>query len=223
MEIVKTPSEFGHKDIRIVESEDKHLDIVFGGTGDIYWIYDNQEEFFTEEDPMYDSFAIPAREEGLYAIFEELYDDLINGNIYHPEQIPNFYKIADPNAQEKENQRCIQSNKDIKESQRYKNLVNNGVITYYSDEELKENAEIVRISKREDCILLEFIRQSKKDEQGQTRLPGWYFIRIRLNGSSYTPCDIVFWRHFDNLQNYEPQKAKQADSGLTYKKQKTQE
>ena len=81
MEIVKTPSEFGHKDIRIVESEDKHLDIVFGGTGDIYWIYDNQEEFFTEEDPMYDSFAIPARDEGLYAIFEELYNDLINGNI----------------------------------------------------------------------------------------------------------------------------------------------
>ena len=114
MEIVKTPSEFGHKDIRIVESEDKHLDIVFGGTGDIYWIYDNQEEFFTEEDPMYDSFAMPAREEGLYAIFEELYNDLINGNIYHPEQIPDFYKIADPNAQEKENQRCIQSNKDIK-------------------------------------------------------------------------------------------------------------
>lgn len=223
MEIVKTPSEFGHKDIRIVESEDKHLDIVFGGTGDIYWIYDNQEEFFAEEDPMYDLFAIPARDEGLYAIFEELYDDLINGNIYHPEQIPNFYKIAVPNAQEKENQRCIQSNKDIKESQRYKNLVNNGVITYYSDEELKENAEIVRISKREDCILLEFIRQTKKDEQGQTRLPGWYFIRIRLNGSSYTPCDIVFWRHFDNLQKYEPQKDKKTESGLTYKKQKTQE
>ena len=114
------------------------------------------------------------------------------------------------------------SNKDIKESQRYKNLVNNGVITYYSDEEQKENAEIVRISKREDCILLEFLRQTKKDEQGQTRLPGWYFIRIRLNGSSYTPCDIVFWRHFDNLQNYEPQKAKQADSGITLKKQNTQ-
>ena len=153
---------------------------------------------------------------------EELYNDLINGNIYHPEQIPNFYKIADPNAQEKENERCIKSNKDIKESQRYKNLVNNGVITYYSDEELKENAEIVRISKIEDCILLEFLRQTKKDEQGQIRLPGWYFIRIRLNGSSYTPCDTVFWRHFDNLQNYEPQKDKKTESGLTYKKQNTQ-
>lgn len=209
MEIKKERSDVGTLDIRIIESEDKHLDITFGGTGDIYWILDNQEVADVEEDPMYDTFTIPASETDIYKIFEELYDDLINGNIYYPEQLPSYYLAIDPAAQEKENKRCEKSNKEIKESSRYKALVNNGFITFYSDEELKTNAEIVRISKRDDCILLEFLRQTKKDEQNQTRLPGWYFIRIRLNGCTYTPCEIVFWRHFDNLQKYEPSKKKE--------------
>lgn len=203
MKIIKVPSETGTKDIRIEESETKHLDIVFGGTGDIYWIYDNQEIDDLGEDPMYDAFAIPKTNIDIYNIFERLYDDLINGNIYYPEQLPSYYLDIDPQAQEKENKRCIASNKRIVADRRYQSLVKDGYITWYSDEELKENAEIVRISKREDCILLEFIRQTTKDEQGQIRLPGWFYIRIRLDGSTYTPCEIVFWRHFDELQHYE--------------------
>lgn len=216
MEVKKERNELGTLDIRIIESEDKHLDITFGGTGDIYWILDNQEVADVEEDPMYDTFTIPASETELYKIFEELYDDLINGNIYYPEQIPSYYLAFDSKAQEKENERCINSNKEIKESSRYQALVNNGLITFYSDEEYKDNAEIVRISKREDCILLEFVRQTKKDEQNQTRLPGWYFIRIRLNGCTYTPCETVFWRHFDNLQKYEP--IQKVENGISYQK-----
>lgn len=204
MKIIKTPSKIGTIDIRLEESENKHLDIIFGGTGDIYWIYDNQEVADLDEEPMYDTFVISKKDYDIYKIFAELYEDLINGNIYHPDKLPSFCLIGDPEAQEKENIRCIESNKRIKNSWRYKKLVNNGVITWYSDEEYKDNAEIVKISKKEDYILLEFIRQTKRDEQGQIRLPGWYFIRIRLDGSTYTPCDTVFWRHFNNLQQYEP-------------------
>ena len=217
MEVKKERNELGTLDIRIIESEDKHLDITFGGTGDIYWILDNQEVADVEEDPMYDSFAIPSTETELYKIFEKLYDDLIDGNIYYPEQLPSYCLALDPKAQEKENKRCEKSNKEIKESKRYKALVNNRLITFYSDEEYKDNAEIVRISKREDCILLEFIRQTKKDEQNQTRLPGWYFIRIRLNGCTYTPCEAVFWRHFDELQKYE-HTTKLTETGTSYQK-----
>ena len=45
---------------------------------------------------------------------------------------------------------------------------------------------------------------NEEDEQGEIRLPGWYSIRFRMDGSTYTPCDTVFWRHFDNLQQYNP-------------------
>ena len=40
MKITKTKSEIGTYDIRIEENEDKHLDVIFGGNGDIYWVYD---------------------------------------------------------------------------------------------------------------------------------------------------------------------------------------
>ena len=204
MKIIKTPSKVGIIDIRLEESENKRLDIIFGGTGDIYWIYDNLEVPDLEEDPMYDTFIISKKDYDIYKIFDELYEDLINGNIYHPEKLPSFYLIDNPNAQEIENKRCIESNKRIKDSSRYKKLVNNGIITWYSDEEYKDNAEILRISKKADFILLEFIRQTKRDEQGQIRLPGLYYIRFRLDGSTYTPCDTVFWRHFNNFQEYNP-------------------
>ena len=85
----------------------------------------------------------------------------------------------------------------------YKKLVKDDVITWYSDEECEEITEILRISKRKEIILIEFIRQSRIDGLGQTRMPGWYSIRFRSSGSYYQPCDTVFWRHFDNLQNYE--------------------
>ena len=204
MKIIKILSEIGTMDIRIEESENKYLDIVFGGTGDIYWIFDNQEVAYLKEDPMYDTLIIPKTDYDIYKIFEELYNDLINGKIYYPEKIQSYYLNIDPEAQEKENKRCEDSNERIKNSSRYKKLVNNEVITWYSDEEYKDNAEIVRISKQMDYILREFIRQTKEDEQGQIRLPGWYSIRFRLDGSTYTPCDTVFWRHFNNLQQYEP-------------------
>lgn len=204
MNIIKEKNEMGTFDIRIEESIDKHLDIVFGDDGDIYWILDNYEVVDLQDDPMYDTFMIFKKDYDIYQIFNELYEDLINGRIYHPEQLPSYCLMFDKRAQEKENKRCDESNKEIQNNFRYKKLVNNNVITWYSDEEQKCNAEILRISKKEDYILLEFIRQTKKDEQGHIRLPGWYSIRIRLDGSTYTPCENVFWRHFDNLQKYEP-------------------
>ena len=203
MNIIKEKSEIGTFDIRIEESADKHLDIVFGGNGDIYWIFDNYEVANLEEDPMHDTFEIYKKDYDIYQIFSELYEDLINGRIYHPEKLPGYYLTFDPQAQEKENKHCDESNKEIQNSPRYKTLVNNNIITWYSDEEMKENAEILRISKKEDHILLEFIRQTKRDEQGHIRLPGCYSIRIRADGSTYTPCEAVFLRHFENLQKYE--------------------
>ena len=34
-------------------------------------------------------------------------------------------------------------------------------------------------------------------------MPGYYTIRFRMSGCTYEPCEMVFFRHFNNLQNYE--------------------
>ena len=214
MKITKTKSEIGTYDIRIEENEDKHLDVIFGGNGDIYWVYDNFEAAYAEEDSMYEAFTIPIEEEGLYNIFNELYEDLINCRIMVPE--PNeFY----PGQRKADEERCNKSNEELKNDYRYKSLVKDGIITWYSDEEYHEIAEIVRISKVETGILLEFLRQSLKDDMGFRRMPGWYSIRFRTSGSTYTPCDLVFWRHFDNLQKYQDQPSKKGKKELELKKE----
>ena len=151
---------------------------------------------------MYDALLIPEKE-NVYSIFNELYEDLINCNVFKPE-INELY----PNQLEEDIKRCNRSNEDLKKDPRYLSLVKDGAITWYSDEEYHEIAEILRITKNDQGILLEFIRQSKRDDMGFLRLPGWYSIRFRTSGSTYTPCDMVFWRHFNNLQEYQEQPTK---------------
>lgn len=211
MEIIKKKSEVGTYDICIEETPDKHLALIWGGNGDLYWLLDNTETMDEEKDPMYDYFCITKGDYVLYSIFEELYDDLMNGNVFLPEQHFNTNvlnltpeeteEVEEYNAKEVEHARKL--NDELKEDRRYQRLTADNVITWYSDEEEQNNAEIVRISKQEDSILLEFIRQSTKDDMGQTRVPGYYSIRFRTSGSTYTPCDLVFTRHFLKIQEYD--------------------
>lgn len=211
MEVIKKKSEVGTYDICIKESEDKSLALIWGGNGDLYWLLDNLEEMDVKEDPMYDTFCITKKDYAIYSMFEELYDDLMNGRIYLPEEHMNTHvealteeekeEVEKYNAYEIEHAR--EENEDIKRSARYQLLTADNVVTWYSDEEERRIAEIVRISKQEDSILLEFIRQSKKDDLGDTRLPGYYSIRFRTSGSTYTPCDLVFTRHFLKMQEYD--------------------
>lgn len=213
MEVIKKKSEVGTLDICIKEDENRSLSLIWGGNGDLYWLLDNLEEVDTDikDDPMYDSFCITKKDYALYSMFEELYEDLMNGRIYLPEKhmntnVPNLTEeekdeVEKYNAYEIEH--AALENEDIKRSARYRLLTANNVITWYSDEEQSCMAEIVRISKQEDSVLLEFIRQSKKDDLGDTRIPGYYSIRFRTSGSTYTPCDLVFTRHFLKIQEYD--------------------
>lgn len=211
MIVTKRKSEVGTLDIRIEENEDKHLDVIFGGNGDIYWVYDNLEQLYAEEDSMYEAFTIPKEEINLYKIFNELYEDLVNCRIFVPETTELI-----PGGIKKDQERCQRNNENLKKDPRYNMLVQNGVITWYSDEEYREIAEIVRITKNDNGILLEFIRQSLIDDMNMKRMPGWYSIRFRTSGSTYTPCDMVFWRHFNNLQHY--QKEPTENNNKTLKK-----
>lgn len=211
MIVTKRKSEVGTLDIRIEENEDKHLDVIFGGNGDIYWVYDNLEQLYAEEDSMYEAFTIPKEEINLYKIFNELYEDLVNCRIFIPETTELI-----PGGIKRDQERCKRNNEALKKDPRYNMLVKDGIITWYSDEEYREIAEIVRITKNDNGILLEFIRQSTIDDMNMKRMPGWYSIRFRTSGSTYTPCDMVFWRHFNNLQHY--QKEPIEDNNKTLKK-----
>lgn len=211
MEVIKQKSEVGTFDICIKENDMKSLALIWGGNGDLYWLLDNLEEVDVKDDPMYDTFCITKADYPIYKMFEELYDELMEGKIYLPEQHidTNREDLTEEEREEVERfnayeiEHATSENEDIKSDRRYQLLTADNVITWYSDEEQRTTAEIVRISKQDDSILLEFIRQTKKDDQGHTRLPGYYPIRFRTSGSTYTPCDLVFTRHFLKMQEYD--------------------
>lgn len=211
MEVIKEKSEVGTLDICIKENDTKSLALVWGGNGDLYWLLDNLEEIDVKDDPMYDTFCITKADYSIYQMFEELYNDIMGCRIFLPEQHidTNREDLTEEERIEVERYNAYEiehaeaENEDIRRDRRYQLLTSDNAITWYSDEEERHIAEIVRISKQEDSILLEFIRQSRKDDQGQTRLPGYYPIRFRTSGSTYTPCDLVFTRHFLKMQEYD--------------------
>lgn len=211
MIITKNKSEVGTYDICIQENENKSLVLTWGKNGDLYWILDDLEEIDRKEDPMYDSFCITKEDFALYSVFKDLYDDLMQGRIYLPDKHPNTnvenLTEEEINIVKKFNaestMRSTQANDEVKKDKRYKKLTADNVVTWYSDEEEASLAEILRISEQEDSILLEFVRQTKKDDQGFYRLPGYYSIRFRTSGSAYTPCDLIFSRHFLKMQEYD--------------------
>ncbi len=211
MEVIKTKSEIGTLDICLKENDDKSLALIWGNDGDLYWLLDNLEMIDVVEDPMYDSFCITKKDYVIYRMFEELYDDIMNGRIHIPEEHPDTYRedLTEEQREEvesynaKERELTTKTNQQVIQGSRYQLLTKDNAITWYSDEEHKSIAEIVRITKQEDSILIEFVRQSKKDELGDTRMPGYYSIRFRTSGSTYTPCDLVFTRHFLKMQDYD--------------------
>ena len=211
MEVLKTKGDVGTYDICIEENPDKHLALIWGGNGDLYWFLDNMEVVDNQEDSMYDFFCITKGDYALYTLFEELYDDLMTGKVFVPSKhfntnVPDLTEEEQKEVDEynaREVAKADSMNAELKEDRRYQRLTADNVITWYSDEEEKSNAEILRISKQEDAILLEFIRQSTKDDSGSLRMPGYYSIRFRTSGSTYTPCDLVFTRHFLKMQEHD--------------------
>ena len=67
IEIIKEKSETKTYDIRLIINEDVHMDILYGGTGDIYWIYDNLKMINVpiKEYPMNESFQITKKDQDI--------------------------------------------------------------------------------------------------------------------------------------------------------------
>lgn len=160
-----------------------------------------------EDDSMYDSFTITKEDMDIYDIFNELYEDLINCRIF----------ISENRFLTNDELECEKDNELERKNGRYNDLVHNNIIEWYSDEQIKTEADCVRISKKEDVIVIEFIKQSLRDDMGYQKIPGSYTIRFRTSRSRYTPCQIIFCRHLINLLKLDLKEAKQQQIIKKYK------
>ena len=197
MKLIKKKNEFA-LNIFLIE-ENKYIGFIFGGNGDLYWSIHNKKKD--------DTFFVVTKENyDLYCLFEQLYFDIENINIFE-ENIP-FY-IEDENEKikyiedkkkefEKEKARYRIHNKS-----NYNELFNNDnkTITWYSDETSHKVANVLKIIKKEECFKIEFSTQPyiegyDRDFNSSNYIP----IRFRNSGSSYDPFNILFMKMYNKLQ-----------------------
>ena len=143
MKVVKEKTEFGTN--IIFDEENKFLKINYGGNLDLYWsIYHkdlNKEKSSNE-------FIITKENYKLYELFEKLYDDIENINLYDDDSLFNI---------EKEEQKKYR----LYNKSNYNKLFDKDkkTITWYSDETSHKVANYLKIKKEDEMYRIDFFTQ----------------------------------------------------------------
>lgn len=182
MKLTKKETEFGI-DV-LLEEDNKKFEIYFAGNLDLYWNIRSKEESDRH------SFTITKENGELYRLFETLYNDIENINIFG---------VDSYTAEEIE---------EIKDKYRKYNLSrynelfdkDNKTITWHSDETAYDVSNILKIKKEEDSFEIEFsiqphINGYDRDFNSPNHIP----IRFRNSGSMYLPFNYVFMRMYKEL------------------------
>lgn len=180
MEITKNGSDFGYT---ILLTEDKNsLSFFFGRNLDLYISIWRKEKKYGEYN--YDSFTITKENYEVYSLFEQLFYDIENINIFGEEdRKERLYRFSNYNKL-------------------YDN--NNKVITWYSDETNPKVANYLNISREKETFKLEFHTQKYVEGYDRDSNSNWHIpIRFRNSGSRYDPFNVVFMRMYNNLANVE--------------------
>lgn len=197
MKVIKNETQFGPT--IVFDEENKFLRFSFGGNGDLYW------SLHSKNGNNYTSFIITKENYGAYSLFEQLFYDIENINIFDENDIP-FYIETEEEKEEylkkrKEEIEYEQNMCRMYNHSNYNELYDNGIITWYSDETAHEVANILKIKKTEEEFILQFFIQPHldgydKDFNSSTYIP----IRFRNSGSSYDPFNIVFMKMYNKMQ-----------------------
>ena len=185
VEINKTKDVEGYDRFKIT-TENGSFDIMFGGNLDLYWYYWPEENY--KDWPLAKTFTISKENYFIYQKLDELYKNI-------KEQKP--YQSKDENSSI-----VFDSSKLINDSPKsqysYKNLFQNDIIKWYSDDAPLEEASMLEIKYQEDKYIITF-HQGKEDFGFPT-----YAIRFRNSGSRYEPYNLAFMNMYNSLSEYDP-------------------
>ncbi len=196
LEITKGKNEHGY--IFTILTDEGKFDISFAGNLDLYWgyVYDGN----LLEIPNVKKFKITKENYYLYSLFEELYEDIKNCNIFTLDESDIFFCET---GEEIENRRIeIESlNDDLRKSESYNpnRLFRNGNIEWHCDDFPYEESSVVKIAKKEDTFIVTFEKSKIKD------IYLTYSVRFRNSGSSYAPFNMVFMKMYNKLIEYNPE------------------
>lgn len=178
MEIIKSENKYldSFYDFTLVEG-DKKLHIDYAGVMDTYWLMEDGKKLKPWEDSEI-VFEITKEDYEIYELFDILYNEVVSGY---------------PNGMDK----------DFKNTQEYKKLVDNGSITWISDNGPEEYEDRVVISKEADSIKLRFIRNPLTDKF-ELKSPWYISVRFRNDGSKYRYFHTSFANLYNKIQGIDP-------------------
>ena len=173
--------------------------IFFAGNLDLYWTIHSKSFVPISEDLPIKSFSITKENYQVYSLFEVLYDDIKNCNIFTivDYQIERCETEEEKQKLIKEN---VKMNKSFKRDERYKSLFHDEVVEWRSDDFPFDEASFVTIEKCDESFLIKFNKSKEADYLYQT-----YGIRFRNSGSRYTPFNGIFMRMYQQLVDYNPE------------------
>ncbi len=177
------------------------FEILFGGNGDLYFHpVINGMELYKKDKPIY--FTISKVDGFLFESFERLYTKICNYDAFDRVGLSAENDISENEYQRK------------RDSYREYPLVNDGVISWHSDEDMSEIASVLNIRKLDtETFQLEFIKNKPVDALYMT-----YSIRFRNSGSTYDPFNFRFMELYNNLcSHYANEKDEKTDSTKVYK------
>lgn len=201
MQYTLRKNEYNGKDIELIDGN-KSLTIMFGGTGDLYWIIKNKGALKGKE-YNYDNFVITKENYPLYSTFKKLITDIKEINIYDNPDFPPYIETEEEKEEYLYEQELDKKRYKMFNMSNYNNLYNQkeNKITWVSDETGFEVANKVQISNLDDKILIEFCTQPYiEGYEREDNLAGIMGIRFRNSGSRYEPFNYVFMRMYQELQ-----------------------
>lgn len=190
-EIIRTESP--HGPAFIIVTEEGNFEISFQGTLDLYWSYCFEGSIL--DTPPFKKFIITRENYFLYSLFDELYNDIKNINIFkfHPNDVLGYMRNADL---KKELRSIKRRNEEIETKNLYnrERLFKNGVIEWHHDEFPYEDGSVLKIEPHEEGYEVTIEKSKRKDLFFIT-----YSVRIRNSGSRYEYYNIPFMRMYQQL------------------------
>ena len=199
--------------IRFSRDDGKFLDISFQGNLDLYFSFSSLE---LEKNNF---FLITKDNYQVWRVFDKLYNDLMECNIYKftekdRERIWEWAFLDDSDYHEelkKEENWVRKTNRNLKERYEYQSLVNDGTITWKSDDYVEDIAPFFTIKREEGNYIInlgipEVKRELNFDEQwmlNDYRFNHLIKVRLRNSGSKYDPLNVVFMQAFNELMKLE--------------------
>lgn len=178
MKIEKIPNWDNTYDIKLTK-DGKTLTILFSRVLDLYMIMEDGKRIPSRTSKIID-FDINTSDNEVYKIFDKLYNDVIEGNIFERKAKNGFIDsslVCGYNL-------LVDENKNI---------------TWVSDDGMFEEEDRMQISKLYDSYCLTFIRNDKPLDSG-FKSPTGIYVRLRTSGSRYDYFYIPFMRMYQTLQ-----------------------